>query len=104
MNDQKDTQHVDSERRSIPKWVLRLAIAVIVIMALFPPWTGTDIRGTAKKPFIIEEHAGYAFILNPPKSGKGRFYGVRFDTTQLLVQVGLVVLVAGGFVLLGRRS
>ncbi len=46
---------------TLQKLILLLAIAIVVVMGLFPPWIRTDAFG-------IPRHRGYAFFLQPPIS------------------------------------
>jgi hypothetical protein len=43
------------------KFLLWLAIIVILGLGLFPPWTRIDAQG-------VKRHRGHAFLLNPPRS------------------------------------
>jgi len=38
-----------------------LTVAILVGMALYPPWICTDARGVVR-------HGGHSFILNPPRT------------------------------------
>ena len=64
--------------------VLWVAIGVIILMALVPPWKLTGI--SSKK-------VGYHLIFLPPEK---RFASVVIDSTRLLIQVLAVGLVGGG--------
>lgn len=71
-----------NKNQKIAMWV---AIAVIVLMGLFPPW----LTELANRQYFIQ---GYYFILDPP------FYS-RIYFTQLLIQWFVVALIASGTVL-----
>jgi len=73
---------------------VRIALLLILLMALIPPWRGRP--GTAQYP---EESAGYAFLLAPPHDKPGpEGYGwaeIRIDGGRLMAQCLIVVAVAG---------
>lgn len=83
------------------KIVVGIGLAIILAMGLFPPWLNTvSFQGTiAKKP------AGFSFLFHPPDIiSDDEFYGVILDSTRLLVQWFLVILVAGGLILIFKES
>jgi hypothetical protein len=78
--------------------VVRISFILILLMSLFPPW-----RGRPGRPQSAEEHAGYAFLLAPPRNKTlstmpPDSYGwveIRIDGGYLLVQCLIVTSVAG---------
>jgi hypothetical protein len=73
----------------------RIALLLILLMALFPPW-----RGRPGSPQFPEESAGYAFLFAPPhdKEVPGNRFGwveIRIDGARLLAQCLAVAAVAG---------
>ena len=76
------------------KIVIWIAISIITIMGLFPPWVKTISNVSEEKP------AGYSLIFAPRdvyKMGSGP--GIHLDVARLLVQWAMVILVAGGIIL-----
>jgi len=76
------------------KKVIVFAVAVMVLMTLFPPWTQTFHRtggATLRKP------AGYSFIFDAPEPSVYAA-GIQLDFSRLLLQWFVVALIAGGLV------
>jgi len=70
--------------------LLQVGIAVAVLMGVFPPWT--DSFRNEHLHLHSQGAAGYAFILDPPKTKM--LHSITIDGTRLLVQwivVGLAV-------------
>ena len=81
--------------------VVRCGIGLIAIMGIFPPWVYTvDARSIhSRKP------AGYQFIFDPPHpESTAPAYGVRVDTSRLLIQWTVVTVLTAGILLLGKNS
>lgn len=82
------------------KFVLWIGIIILLLMALFPPWTtsyeisemGIHRRGRFDPdPVEVKESVGgYGFILSPPRAA------VRVDTGRLLAQWVIVALIKSG--------
>jgi len=76
--------------------VVWLAVGLVVLMGLFPPWVGAYPSG--------EESIGYHFIGLPPKAGEGyavyQTYGIVsticLDWSRLVLQWLVVAFTAGG--------
>jgi len=85
------------EVNSKQKKVIVAGMALIVVMALYPPWTYTF----KYQSVYSENPAGYESIVSPPSSESGRMSeGVKVDLTRLLLQFLAVSLLAGiGFIL-----
>ena len=80
----------------IQKIVLLISIIVIVLMAIYPPWTFTGY--ILSSGFTTPEHAGdYALITNPPGNCK-------IDLRRLGVQWAVVAIVAGGLLVVFKDS
>lgn len=77
--------------------IMGFALGLIIIMALFPPWTGRSVG------FALmvgqERHAGYHPIWEPPEL----YVGPRINVPLLGLQWVGVCLVAGGFYLVARN-
>ncbi len=75
--------------RRIVFWI---GAGLIVLMGLFPPWVQTSCR-YASAPHQYKTH--YAFLLiGPADAPNGVTLGNRIDITRLLVQCGLVAVLA----------
>ena len=87
---------VNSKQRK----VIVVGMALIAVMALYPPWTYTF----KFQSIYSENPAGYASIVIPPSSDSGRrSEGVKVDLTRLLLQLLAVSLLTGiGFILAGE--
>jgi hypothetical protein len=95
-----------NKRQLIALWV---GIGVLAVMGVFPPWVRSFSGAGPRLP--CETAAIYAPIFWPPASRKGAVdswdcdtgsvpsFGVRVDTTRLLVQWFLVGMVTGGLIL-----
>jgi hypothetical protein len=83
--------------------ILIIAAAIFVLMGIFPPWIYTfDNRSIHS-----ENPAGYALISEPPDPEEYKVqYGVRLDTSRLIVQwLVLLVATAGATLLVsGKRN
>ena len=84
------------------KVVLTLGAVVAIAMGLIPPWSHTfDFQSTSQsKP------AGYSLILSPPQpERKSPYFGVRLDSSRLVLQWVVVAIATGvGLALLHRRE
>lgn len=98
------------------KVVIITWIIIVALMSLFPPWyVQINKSGT-----LLTTDVDYAFFLSPPKLiGKDKppltrliskdkpspnysFYVINYK--QLWTQVGMVTLIAGGFLLLFKKK
>jgi len=73
---------------------------VIILMGVFPPFTYTFslLSTNQSKP------AGYSLIISPPKPEKDApAYGIRLDTSRLIVQWAIVAIATGIGVLLSQK-
>ncbi len=78
--------------------IIKLALALILIVGLYPPWIQTfKARGVDS-----ENPIGHHFIFKPPKSDK-IIYGHKIDIARVLLYWGTVVIVAGGLVMISRK-
>jgi hypothetical protein len=84
---------------------LWLGIGSILLMGVMPPWRETfrNSRGVSS-----ERPAQYAPLWNPPeRPGEGTWglqFGIRLDTSRLLMQWSLVGIITIGAILTVRRS
>ena len=85
----------------IQKKILITGIILILACCLFPPWVHTF----KAKSIYSEESAGYSLIVNPPqrKNNDLRF-GVKLDTSRLLLQIFIISIATGAGVLLIKRK
>ncbi len=76
------------------RWGLRLAVMLLIVIGLFPPWIYTfSPRGAA----TTEKPAGYHFLLAPPPPARDQpFSGVALDVPRLLLQYVLGLGIAVG--------
>jgi hypothetical protein len=84
--------------------VVRLFFMLILLMSLFPPWRGRP--GWVQHP---EEHAGYAFVLAPPKDkivagDQNGWVEIRIDSGLLSAQCLIATSVAGMIVSCRRKG
>jgi len=81
--------------------ILTIGIIVVLVCCLFPPWVHTF----KAKSIYSEESAGYSLIVYPPqrKSNNPRF-GVKLDTSRLLLQIFIISIATGAGVLLTKRK
>lgn len=80
----------------IQKNILVIGIIVIVLMAIYPPWTFTGY--ILSSGFAIPEQAGdYALITKPPGSCK-------IDLRRLGVQWAVVAIATGGLLVIFKDS
>ena len=87
--------------------IITIGVVVFVLMGLFPPWTTnapTEMKNSGT-PY------GYGFIGSPPDpherkwSNSGRRYGIKIDTTRLLIQwIVIIVASSGGVLIKGGRK
>lgn len=78
-----------------------LAGAVLfVAMGLYPPWIETAHANAAER----ENPAGYALFMLPPEAEEGIVFGVRLDTSRLLLQWLVLSVATGALVLAGGKS
>jgi hypothetical protein len=78
------------------KIVILVAIAIIIVMGLFPPWTYTCKVGG----FYSEKPMGYQFIFWPPTpEGDNPRYGIYLDFKRLFLQWFLVAISTFGALL-----
>jgi hypothetical protein len=83
---------VEDKMTKRTKLISLVAIGVIVIMFLFPPWL-YPVSGKGTFP------GGYAFIFTGPKNPYSAKRGWRIDTTKISVQIMMVCLIAGGLII-----
>lgn len=77
------------------------AVAIIILMGLFPPWTYTLHTSRIQR----ERPAGYSLIFSPPEPERDApAFGVRIDVTRLTIQWLLVMFAGGLGVLLVRTK
>jgi hypothetical protein len=77
------------------------AIAVIVLMGVFPPWH-VDMPIAMESNFARTVYLGYGFIGNPClyNQGSGVVFGGKISFDILMLQWFLIVIFAAGFVCL----
>ena len=81
--------------------ILIIGIILILACCLFPPWVHTY----KARSIYSEESAGYSLIVEPPKKKyDSQRYGVKLDTTRLLLQIFIVSLATGAGVLLTKNK
>ena len=79
------------------KVILCIAMALIVLMLLLPPWC---IKYTTSGGVVIRP-CGYALLFVPPRaSGRG---SPRIDFSRLVVQAIIVLVVAGTLLFLFKE-
>jgi hypothetical protein len=88
----------DNVTGSKPKTIIKLALALIVIVGLCPPW----IKTFKAKGIDSENPIGHHFIFKPPKTDI-IMVGHKIDIARLLLYWGTVVIVAGGLVMISRK-
>lgn len=84
------------------KKIIVIGVVVIILMAIFPPWTHTYRYKTA----YSNEPAGYRFIFYPPdKKSKvnSMAHGIELDITRLCVQWIIFSMVTGLGVFLSSK-
>ena len=83
------------------KYIIWLAIALIALMGLFPPWSYTfDSPGRSGGSMHSEKPAGYGFIFLPPlPESKGSLYGIRIDFGRMFLQWFLVVAICTAIIM-----
>ena len=75
---------------------LSLALVLIILMALFPPWR--TIHVDRYRDFAIETKAGYSFLFYPPKGSTesgATVESARVDLSLLVTQWAIVVGTTG---------
>ncbi len=86
------------------KIILSAGAALIVVMALFPPWMYTF----SGQSIYSDEPAGYSFIASPPERSyrySPLVSGVKLDAVRLSVQsLGVLALTAIGLLVFSGRS
>ena len=85
------------------KTALILICGVAAAMLMFPPWQYTTNLprggGVARSP------AGYTFVFEPPRPQKSSaYYGVELDWLRLVLQLGVVAMIAGGIFVFRRKD
>ena len=95
-------ESMNMEVNSKQRKVIVAGMALIVAMALFPPWIYTFKYQST----YSENPAGYASIIMPPSSESGRrSEGVKVDLSRLLIQILAVsALTCIGFILSGHPN
>lgn len=86
----------------IQKKILITGIILILACSLFPPWVHTfKAKGT-----YSEESAGYSLIISPParKISDNVRFGVKLDTSRLLLQIFIISIATGAGVLFTKRK
>lgn len=89
------------------KTVLLVGLSVLIVMALFPPWSRCELRwidqpnSNGHEGAIYTHDAGYGFVLTPPTVGHPLDSGVRYnasciDLTRLLIQWMIVAAITTG--------
>ncbi|WP_286822555.1 hypothetical protein [Desulfobacter sp. UBA2225] len=80
--------------------VIIAGISIIVLMGIFPPWVNTfSVNGV-----YSEESAGYDFIASPPPKKNNCRYGIKIDTSRLLIQWVVAIAASGLGILLTARQ
>ena len=78
--------------------IIWCAVAVIIVMILFPPWKYTYNR---PHQFKAEKPGPYAFLLDPPDS-RSRLWSVKVDFVRLGLQIAIIVLILSVFLVTSR--
>ena len=81
----------------VQKKIFIAGIIIILVCCLFPPW----VRTYKAKSTYSERSAGYALIISPPRTGNIRF-GIKLDTSRLLLQLFIVSIATGAGVLISK--
>lgn len=83
------------------KKIAYAAVAVIVLMGVFPPWY-VDMPIAMSSDFTRKVYLGYGFIGNPClyDQGPGNMYGGMVNFTILLLQWLLSVILSTGLICL----
>jgi hypothetical protein len=78
--------------------IIKLALVFILVVGLYPPWVKTF-----KTQYVNSENPiGHHLIFKPPKSEIPP-EGFKIDVVRVLLYWGMVVVVAGGLVLISRK-
>jgi hypothetical protein len=86
---------------NIQKIIIIIGALSIILLCLFPPW----IRTFSLMGIHSEKPAGYAFIVDPPAPEKDTgAFGVRIDTSRLLIQLAIVIVATSLGVLLTTKK
>lgn len=79
-----------------PKKILIAGIVIILVCCLFPPWICT-YKAESR---YSENPAGYALIISPPDPESSNRFGIKLDTSRLLLQLFIVFIATGAGVLI----
>ena len=67
-------------------------LVAIILCCAFPPW----IHTFKAEGIYSEESAGYSLLIDPPSRKKANIrFGVKLDTSRLLLQVFMVFFTTG---------
>lgn len=82
----------------VQKKILIAGIIIILVCCLFPPW----VRTYKAESIYSERSAGYALIILPPQTGNSIRFGIKLDTSRLLLQLFIVSIATGAGVLISK--
>jgi hypothetical protein len=93
------------------KIVLLTGVAVLILMALYPPWVRYELRwiqrpnSNAFEGTVYNHRVGYAFITTPPSDPPTTYLGTAFiDLTRLVIHWVVVAAITGGVLVLWSRK
>jgi len=75
----------------LQKKVVIIGFVAIILCCAFPPW----IHTYKAEGVYSEESAGYSLLMHPPSRKKSFRFGVKLDTSRLLLQIFMVSLTTG---------
>ena len=78
--------------------IIKLALVLILVVGLYPPWIQTFKARTVDSENSIGHHS----IFKPPKSDN-IVHGHKIDMLRVWLYWGMVVIVAGGLVLISGK-
>ena len=74
------------------KKIIIIGAILLIVCCLFPPWIYTF----KASGMYSEESAGYSLFINPPaKKSKNPRFGVKLDTSRLLLQFFMISISTG---------
>lgn len=82
----------------VQKKILIAGIIIILVCCLFPPW----VRTYKAQSTYSERSAGYALIISPPRTRNSMRFGIKLDTSRLLLQLFIVSIATGAGVLISK--
>ena len=84
----------------VQKKILIAGIIIILVCCLFPPW----VRTYKAQSTYSERSAGYALIISPPQTRNNMRFGIKLDTSRLLLQLFIVSIATGAGVLISKNK